>query len=214
MSDDRKGGFALIAGTIALFATMALHPSGHELLGGGGRFNRVALLILVAHTLAEIAIPVLFLGALALSRRLSGPDRFATAAMVMYGFGLIAGMVAAALSGYVAPGLARRIAGSTGPATELWRIIFSYNGALNQAFARILVIASSVAMILWSFAILKTRALPRGIALYGLLAGVALVVAVGPGLLPLNVHGFGLVVIVQGAWFIAAGSMMAQRTAP
>src|ERR1700737_4631890 len=113
MTDERKGGIALITGTIAVLVTMALHPTGHELLDSGGRFNRVALLGVVAHTLAEVALPILFLGALALTRRLSSPDRSAIAALVLYGFALIAGMVAAAVSGYVAPALARQITAAT-----------------------------------------------------------------------------------------------------
>ena len=203
MTDERKGGIALIAGTIALFLTMAAHPTGHELLQSGSRFNFVALVVLLVHALAELAIPVLFLGALALSKRLN-----TTAAMVIYGFSLVAGMLAAAFSGFVAPALARQLADATAANKDTLRLLFSFNGALNQAFARIFTIASSIALILWSAEMWKSRTFPRFLAGYGIAAATAILIAVAPGFLSLNVHGFGLVVLLQGAWFIATGTEM------
>ena len=191
---------------------MALHPTGHQLLSAGEGFNFVALLVLIVHSLAELSLPIFFLGALALTRRVSAPDRLAVAALVTYAFSLIAGMVAAAASGFVAPALATHIVEATGPAKELWEAIFAYNGAVNQAFARIMAIGSSVAIILWSIAILRTRTLPRAAAIYGLIAASTLLVAVAPGFLRLNTHGFGAVVLLQGVWFVmVATAMMRER---
>src|SRR5439155_16630997 len=103
MTDDRKGGVALIGATIALFVTMILHPTGHDLLGSGARFHSMAMLVLIVHTLAEIALPIFFLGALVLTRRVASPDRMAISALVIYGFGVIAGMVAGAASDTLPP---------------------------------------------------------------------------------------------------------------
>ena len=214
MTDDRKGGIALITANILLFTTMALHPTGHQLLAAGTRFNFVALMVLIVHSLAELSLPILFLGALALTRRVSDPDRFAIAALVTYAFSLVAGMMAAAASGFIAPALATHIVGTTGATKDLWEAIFAYNGAVNQAFARIMAVGSSAAIILWSVAILRTRTLPRAAAIYGIVAASVLVVAVAPGFLKLNTHGFGAVVLVQGVWFVMVASAMMNETRP
>jgi hypothetical protein len=212
MTDDRKGGIALITANILLFSTMALHPTGHQLLSAGEHFHFVALLVLVAHSLAEVSVPIFFLGALTLTRRLAAPDRLAVAGLVTYAFSLIAGMVAAAASGFIAPAVATRIAGTTGSVKELWEAVFAYNGAVNQAFAQILVVASSAAIILWSVAIVRTRMLPRLAGIYGVIASSVLLVAVAAGFLKLGTHGFGAVVLVQGVWFVVVGAAMMKET--
>jgi hypothetical protein len=204
------GGSALIAGTVAMVITMTLHPSGHALLGAHGE-GSVAFMVRFAHALAIAAMPILFLGALALSRRLE-KGQLATAALVFYGFGVVAGMAAAALSGFVAPVLARRITNTVPPEQETWRVLFSFNGALNQAFAIILAIASSIAILLWSVAILR-RTSWRALGIYGVVIGAAITILVGSGILPLNIHGFGLVVLLQGIWFVIVGIRMMQLPA-
>jgi hypothetical protein len=207
MTDDRKGGIALIAGAIGGVVTMSLHPTVHQLLAPG-RFAAVALLGAAVHTLAIASMPVSFLGGLALSRRLASLDRLGVAALVVYGFALAAGMMAAAVSGYVAPGLAREMIAGSPPGSDSWQLLFNYNGRLNQAFARILAVASSGAIVLWSAAILKHRPFARGIAVYGLVIGPVTILAVMSGLLVLDVHWFGLVVFTQAIWFITVGALM------
>lgn len=211
MTDDRKGGIALIAGAIAGVVTMSLHPTGHQLLTPG-RFAAVALLGAAVHTLAIASMPVSFLGAMALSRRLTALDRLSVAALVVYGFALAAGMMAAAVSGYVTPGLAREMIAASPPGSDSWQLLFNYTGRLNQGFARILAVASSGAIMLWSVAILKHRPFARGIGVYGLVIGLVTILAVMSGSLVLDVHGFGLVVFTQAIWFIVVGALMCRAS--
>ncbi|HUD65148.1 MAG TPA: hypothetical protein VMQ17_11245 [Candidatus Sulfotelmatobacter sp.] len=206
MTDDRKSGLALIAGSIGLIITMAFHPTGHDLLAPG-QFDRIARLIVAVHTLALASIPVMFLGTLGLSRRLASPDKLSVCAVVAYGFAGVAALNAAAFSGLVAPGLARQMAAAT-PASEtanLWSVLFTYNGFLNQAFAMVFVVASSTSLALWSVAILRNGLLARSVAVYGCILGPLTVAAVLSGHLRLNVHGFGLVVLGQAVWFVIVG---------
>jgi len=212
MTDDRKGGIALIAGALGGVVTMSLHPTAHQLFVPG-QFAAVALLGAAVHTLAIASMPVAFLGALALSQRLASADRLGVAALVIYGFALAAGVAAAAVSGYVAPGLVREIMAASPPGHDAWQMLFDYNGRVNQAFARILAVASSGAIVLWSAAILKNRALARGIAVYGVILGTITILAVMSGLVTLGVHGFGLIVFTQSIWFIIVGAMMCVATA-
>jgi hypothetical protein len=92
-------------------------------------------------------------------------------------------------------------------------MLFDYNGRVNQAFARILAVASSGAIALWSAAILRNRALARGVAAYGVILGSITILAVMSGVVILDVHGFGLIVFTQSIWFIIVGAMMWSATA-
>jgi hypothetical protein len=209
MTDDRKSGLALIAGSTGLIITMALHPVGHDLLVPG-QFDRIARLVVVVHTLALVCIPVMFLGALGLSRRLASPDRLSLCAVVAYGFACVAAINAAAVSGLVAPGIARQMAAAdpAGGTAKVWSVLFTYSGSLNQAFALVFVVASSAALALWSAGILRNAIFARGLGVYGCILGSLTVVAVLSGHLRLNVHGFGLVVLGQAIWFVLAGILL------
>ena len=83
-----------------------------------------------------------------------------------------------------------------------------YNFLINQAFARIFVVASSTAIVLWSLLIVKNRALSVAIGIYGLLLGPAVIIAMITGGLRLDVHGFGLITFSQAIWFIVAGILL------
>jgi hypothetical protein len=119
---------------------------------------------------------------------------------VTYGCAVVAGLNAAVMSGFVAPAVVNR--GDQ---------LFAFTGILNQAFARVLTVASSVAIILWCIAILRTRAFGRAVAIYGLVIGSLIAIVTGLGMLRLNVHGLGAVVILQSAWFVAIGVSLYSR---
>jgi hypothetical protein len=198
MTDDGKGGVAFLVATAAGLATMALHPLPHDLLSDPLHTARLGAFV---HGLAIASAPLSFLGALALFRRTAAADRLSLAALVCYGFSLIAVALAAAVSGFVVTGLA--INGEPIP-----RALYQLAGLFNQAFAKIFVVASSTAILLWSLSILRGRTLPRALALYGLLISPLLIALVVTGSLRLDVHGFGLVVLLQALWFTAAGVLL------
>src|ERR1051326_930538 len=79
MSDDRLGGIALIAGSVAMLVTMAFHPWGHQFTEEN--YFAMALLNGLVHTLGIASIAISFLGAMALWRRLDAPGRPALAAL-------------------------------------------------------------------------------------------------------------------------------------
>ena len=124
---------------------------------------------------------------------------------------MIAGMMAVVFSGFLGPGLAKHLVDPSDPDKRAFEILFAYNFAINQAFARILASASSLSIVLWSIAILKTRALSREIGLYGILAGTLIFAIAAPGFLRLDVHGFGLVVLLQAVWFITVGIQLRNK---
>jgi len=204
MKDNRLGGIALIFGAVSGMITMSLHPvaGGHPITPA--QFEKIAMFMIGVHVLAIVGIPFSFLGALALTRRLDSPGRIAMAGLVIYGLGLAAVMIAPAMSGLVGTEIIRKMI-ARGPGSEQWRTLMEYNFLINQAFAKIFVVASCSAIALWSFRIVKNRALPMAIGIYGLLLGPAFVIAMMTGGLSLDVHGFGLIIFGQAIWFIAAG---------
>lgn len=207
MKDDRKGGLALIAAVLGMLVTMSIHPSGHDLFEPG-KERAAALLVVLAHALGLASLPLSFLGALALTRRLDGPDRLAVSALVLHACALVCGMIAAVMSGLVAPLLARALLAAEPGASELGQALFHYTGHVNQAFAQVLVVGSSAAIVLWSGAILRGGALARGLGLVGLVLGPLIVLALVSGHVRLDLHGFGLIVLAQSAWYVAGGVLL------
>jgi hypothetical protein len=207
MKDNRLGGIALIIGAVSGMITMSLHPVAGAHPITPEQFEKLAMLMIGVHVLAIAGIPFSLLGALALTRRLDSPGRIAMTGLVIYGFGLVAVMIAPAMSGLVGTEIIRKMIAHV-PGTEQWRTLMEYNFLINQAFAKIFVVASCSAIALWSFMIVKNRALPIAIGLYGLLLGPVLVIAMMTGGLSLDVHGFGLIIFGQAIWLIVAGILL------
>ncbi len=202
----------LVAGSVAGLITMAFHPTaGHGLLPSPPELQRLATLDRAVHGLALFGVAMVFLGALALSRRLANAGRLPLAALVAFGFASVAIMIAGAMSGFVgADILSRMVAGD--PKLESRWMLLDYTFRLNQAFASIYVVGTCVAIMLWSLAMRCTRQFAPGLEIYGLVLGPLILAALFSGNLPLDVHRFGLVVFTQAVWFIVAGILLAQLT--
>lgn len=207
MTKQRLGGWALIAGSIAGILAMSQHPTAEDLFAPGQLAPMSRMLILV-HALALVSLPVLFLGALALWQRLGSDDGLSVAGLVLYAFAMVAVMNAAVFDGLVTAALAPHVVAAAPTASEGWRIAFRYNGQVNQAFARVFVLAGAAAIVLWSVAIIRSGALARLLGWYGCLIGAVTALAVFPGQLRLDPHGFGLIVLGQAIWFIGAGAQL------
>jgi hypothetical protein len=209
MTDNRMSGIALIAGTLGSIITMAFHPTAQDLSTPEHSASMMQLNVAV-HSLALLCIPILFLGALGLTRRLAAPDRLSLSGLVLYVFAEVSVMIAATVSGLVAPGLFHHMAADPGMA-DTWRAVLTLNGHLNQAFAQVYVVASSAAIVLWSATILRARTFSRPLGIYGCILGPLTVIAVLSGHIRLNVHGFGLVILGQAVWLITAGVLLCRE---
>ena len=96
MTNDRKGGIALIAGSIGFIVTMAVHPTA----GGSLTVEQVVRLSRfsgVAHSLGIASTIFLFLGACALAQRLRC-ETCSFAAVVTFGFACVAILIATSVS--------------------------------------------------------------------------------------------------------------------
>ena len=174
----------------------------------------MAPLGLAVHALALVALPVSFFGAIGLSRVLGSGSNAALAGLVAYGMAQLAVMIAAVASGLLAPALAVQMVSTTGAEHDVAAALFHYTGAINQAFAKVFVVASSSAILLWSAAILAHGRLSRAAGVLGVIVGTLVLFALVVGHLRLDVHGFGAVVLCEGIWMITVGVLLARSRRP
>jgi hypothetical protein len=205
MKDNQMGGIALILGSMGFILTMSFHPSGHDFFEAGNQLNALITRTIIVHLPAAVSLPILFLGALALSRSLASPDRLSIIAIVAYGFAVFSAMSNVVVDGFVAPSLLGKLVAATPPASDMWHVLSTYNGYLNEVYAKIFVMASSAAIVLWSIAILRNRRLGVGAGIYGVVLGPAIVILLASGQLMLAAHWFRLIIFAQVAWFIIVG---------
>ncbi len=197
---------ALIIGAVGGVVTMLFHPTGHDLLAQSGEMARRSQMIgVAAHSLALFSTPILFFGFLGLSRQLDLNRPLVVAALVSYSFGVVAVMCAAVFSGLVATPLAGQMSEADEATRQVLNGFFSYTGLLNQGFAKVFVVASSIAVILWSISLWRLRGWMQALAVMGCVIGAVSLAAFFAGHLRLNVHGFGLFLFGQSVWTILLG---------
>jgi len=212
MTDDRKSGIALIAGSLGGILTMAIHPTAAGSLTAQ-QAEQLSLHSGVAHSIAIVSVVVLFLGACGLARSIAATDRVSFAGIVTFGFACVAVMIAAAVSGFIVPSILKHMVRDDTDAAHQWQIVTVGIFQINQAFSRIYSVGASVAIILWSVSVLKNGGFARGVAVYGCIIAVLVILGIGVGHLRLDVHGMAAVWLGQAIWFIVAGSQLCSRTA-
>src|SRR5271167_2622247 len=205
MTDERRSAIALIAGSAGMIITMVSHPGGKI---SPAEVDHVARMLIVVHSLALASIPVIFLGAWGMTRRIGGADRLAWAGLVLYAIASIAVMNAAVCDGLIAPVLMRKIVAATAETRDVWQTLMNFNFQLNQAFARVYAVGSSLGVVFWSASILRYRTLGRGVGIYGVVLGVVTVAGICSGFLTPDRHGFGMLIFGQAIWFlVVAGGL-------
>jgi|ERR1700688_1310650 hypothetical protein len=210
MTDDRKSGIALIAGSLGGILTMAIHPTGAASLTAD-QVAHLAVASAAAHSLAMVSFVVLFLGGCGLARSIGAPDRIAFSAIVTYGFACVAVFIATAVSGFIVPSIMRHMILDVPATAQQWRIVIDGIFQINQAFARIYSVAASLAIILWSVSALRNGGLGRGVATYGCVIAPLIIVGIVIGHLRLNVHAMAMVVSGQAIWSVMVGAQLYSR---
>ena len=206
MPREPAAAILLLIGTLAGMTVMALHPTGADIVNAQN-FAGHALLNRSVHGVAIASLPLLFLGFAGLCRRLGWPD-IAVAGLVAYGFAAVAVMIAAVASGFIATDLIERMFTADAATLPILRVLMGYTHEWNQAFAAINVVAASAAILLWSIAILKSGAMPRALAYAGIAIGILVPAVVISGHVRLEIHGFGAIVFLHGAWTIAVAAFL------
>jgi hypothetical protein len=188
-----------------MIITMISHPGGKI---SPAEVDHVARMLIVVHSLALASIPSVFLGAWGMTRRIGGPDRLAWAGLVLYALASIAVMNAAVCDGLLAPVLIRKVVAATPETRDIWQTLMNFDFQMNQAFARVYAVGSSLALVLWSVSILRYRTLGRGVGIYGVVLGVVTAAAICSGFLTPDRHGFGMLIFGQAIWFLLVAREM------
>lgn len=208
MTDDRKAGIALIAGSVGGIFTMAIHPRGTLSLTTADQVAHMSLVSGIAHTFALLSVLFLFLGACGLTRRLGTADRISFAAIVVYGFAGVAVMIAGAVSGFIIPGIMKHMIRDVPADMHEWQIVMAGIFQINQAFSQIFSAGASIAIILWCVSALRNGGLGRRIAIYGCVVAALIIVGIGIGHLRLDVHGMTVIMVGQVIWYIVVGCQL------
>jgi hypothetical protein len=212
MKRDAISGLLLIGASLLSVVALMFHPT--RLSGPGDAFESQARLAVWVHAVV-IALSVLtFYALLTVARRLSTTPDLAVAGLVAYGCGVIGVMIAAAMSGFVATGLARNYVTAEAAMRPMIHEFLHYNGMINQAFAKMHYVAAAAALILWSIAILNGGAFSRTLGVVGLLAGLANLAILAMGPVVLGVHAVLLLTGVQMLWTIWVGIELVRSPAP
>lgn len=199
-------GTILIAGALTGVLVLALHPTGHDLLAGADRARQATIGIWI-HAVAIAGVPMVFLGLLGLWRRLGKSD-LATAALVVFGFGGVSVISAAVASGFISTPLIQRILAEEGATRDTYHALLTLSGLMNQGFAKVHTVATAVAILLWSAAVLQSVTMQRAVAIAGFLVGGGVLGGFFTGRLAMDVHGFGIITFAQSSWLILVGALL------
>jgi hypothetical protein len=204
---------ALLVGTSILsLALMLHHPSvatgAHGTSAAIAELARTGSLARVVHGGLIALLAVQAFAYVELAERLGWGRRVVRAAVVAYAAGFVAMIGATLISGFVVPRLADRYEASGTGDVEAVRAVLVACTAGNRTLAEFAAIAMSVAIALWSGALLDRS---RTVAALGLLSGVVPAAALLTGALHLEVSGMTLVVLLQGVWNVAVGAALLRR---
>ena len=133
------------------------------------------------HTLALLSVPLLVFGFVGVTMRAGWHRPEALLAFIIYALSAVAIMFAGIADGLINAALIPEMTGASDLKLQALKAALSYNFQFNQACAKVFVVGTSLAMILWSITLFRFGVLERRIgiigwfislaALFGLLSG-------------------------------------------
>ena len=98
--------------------------------------------------------------------------------------------------------------------THQWNIAIQSMFQINQAFSKLYSIGTSLAIVLWSVATLRSGGLSRAHAVYGIVISALITLGIVVGHLRLDVHGMAVVAVTQAFWFLFAAGQLYRIVPP
>jgi hypothetical protein len=206
MHESKIYGWALIASAVGLVATGLFHPT-HLHAASPGAMEHLLRLATGIHVLVLAAIWLSLVGLIGLSRQLGIGSPAVAGALAAYGIGVLAAFCAAILSGFVMPELARSHSAADDAARQGMKLMADYSVLLNGAFSKVHIVGASLAILLWSMAILR-KGFSKILAFVGFASLLLPVAVVLNGRLHMSVHELLGVVLVEGVWLTWAGVLL------
>lgn len=206
-SQEQKGaGISLIIGSLLMIATMVLHPVG----GDFNQLLRIVTIGIVSHSIAILSVPFIAYGFFGLTVRLKTTSFLSYTGFSIMFFGLVAVLIAAAVNGLILTDFVKSYEGASDETIAQIKPIFVFIRSFNHAFDYIFMSAICLAMLFWSFAIIKTKALSAWTGYFGILvAGTGIVLFIS-GVELLHLSGFRVFIFANVAWILAVGFALRQ----
>jgi hypothetical protein len=208
MAIEKSGGFALLTGSLLMLSTMVLHPEGGNLQ----QLLKVARIIVISHSMALLAVPLLGVGFWGLTKRMGVNHFLPLLSFAMMITGLLAGMMAATINGLALPIFIQNFQVATAETAISIKPILRNNMALNQAFDYVFLSAVSLSILFWSITILTLKNLPLWIGYFGLLLSLTAIALLISGFVFVNLHGFRLFVLSNVVWISLVGIALIRLT--
>ena len=200
-------GLALIVGTVAAIVTMAFHPTGFDPHASVEAVAHDMSILVGVHSLALLSVPLLVFGFVGVTMRAGWHRPEALLAFIIYALSAVAIMFADA-DGLINAALIPEMTGASRLKLQALTAALAYNFQFNQACAKVFVVGTSLAMILWSITLFRFGVLERRIGIIGWFISLAALFGLLSGHVHMSAHGFGLIVLLQAVWAIALGVSM------
>jgi hypothetical protein len=195
---------------VGLIVTAVIHPHGAHGVNSPEAMEHLIRLAIGTHALAITSVWLTLVGLIGLSRQL-GIGRFdVIAALSAYGMAAATVTFAAAASGFIAPELIVSMTSADEAASAGWRQLLTYNSHLNGAMAKVHVAGSSLAIALWSLAMLRTR-FAKVLPIVGFLVPIAGLAVIFNGGLHMSVHDLAHLVLAQSVWMVWAAVLLIRK---
>ena len=212
MTLTRHASTMILIGIVASLLTMIFHPTGAAVMADAqaGGSNIAAR---GTHLMAIVAQPLLLTAMGVLSWQLRARPALAGLGFAAFLLSAFAIIIAAAMSGLVGPRLAEILVevseADRQDVMQQWYLSHTY----NQVFAQISVLMTGVAILSWSAAMRSVAPFPRGLSTLGLVLGSIGAAGALFNLFPLDIHRYGLIVLVQSVWMFWCGRVLRRQTA-
>lgn len=203
----RSTGLLLIITAIVMVAFMATHPTvhHHDPEGFIAEVGRIATLNAVVHGSLIAVLCTLTVGMWGLAHRLWFgflPVRLGCAA---YTLGTAFLTLPALINGFVIGAFIERYAPDAAATQNQWRPVLELCHEFSHILSQAGVIGMSAGTLLWSIVLAHRPGAARLLGALGALCSVVPLALLFVGRLPMNVHGFGLFVLMQGVFGVAVG---------
>jgi hypothetical protein len=207
-SPARAAGITIIVAALLSIGFMLYHPRVHA--HGMSEFvvavRQELLLNGVVHGTLIALMGVLAAGFSVVTTRLDSV--WARTALAAYALGVVSGMAAASINGLIVPEFILHYEGKSESVLEALRPILSFCHSANQVCSRMWVVASAIALVFWSIALAQRSEAARTVGVLGIMLGLAPLVALAIGYLPMDIHGVLAFIVTQTIWSIAVGVLL------
>ncbi|HTF88240.1 MAG TPA: hypothetical protein VK843_07500 [Planctomycetota bacterium] len=209
----RSTGWIIGGGAVLSVLLMLRHPSiqSHTMSGAIAQIGEKALVNAWVHGGLIATIVAIFAGLCGFAQYLGWELTRVRFGAVFYAAGALGLVGAALINGFVTTGLAATYAGQPEDVVESLKPVFVACHEVNQTLAQAGTMAISIAILAWSMVLIGRGKAARIIGGLGMVIGVLPIAGLLSGLLRLDVHGMGIVVLLQAIWNLCVGIWLARQ---